>query len=149
MKQLIIETVCKTYKVSESELQIRTRLRSIVEPRQVAMYLLVRHTNLNTVSTGHIFGLDHSTVVYSMKTVRERCDIDPKFKSKIDLIEFTIKDHNAAAIESDSNSITEAIESIPQLENSKYGLLRQLRELKIVASKLGLNKAVTLLTKYA
>ena len=149
MKQLIIETVCKTYEVSESELQIRTRLRSIVEPRQVAMYLLVRHTNLNTVSTGHIFGLDHSTVVYSMKTVRERCDIDPKFKSKIDLIEFTIKDHKAVAIESDNNSITEAIESIPQLENSKYGLLRQLRELKIVASKLGLNKTVDLITKYA
>ena len=149
MKQLIIETVCRMYEVSESELQIKTRLRSIVEPRQIAMFLLVKHTNLNTVSTGHIFGLDHSTVVYSMKTVRERCDIDPKFKSKIDLIEIMIKDHNAIAIESESNSITEAIGSIPQLENSKYGIIRQLSELKTVASKLGLNKAVNLLTKYA
>ena len=149
MKQLIIETVCRMYEVSESELQIRTRLRSIVEPRQVAMYLLVKHTNLNTVSTGHIFGLDHSTVVYSMKTVRERCDVDPKLKSKIDLIEVIIKDHSTTVIESESNSITEVIENIPQLENSKYGVLRQLKELKTVASKLGLNKAVNLLTKYA
>ena len=47
--------VCKYYNIEPDEMKSKTRKREICFPRQVAMYLLKKHTNLSLASIGEYF----------------------------------------------------------------------------------------------
>lgn len=58
--------VCKYYSISESELTGSKRSRSIVYPRQIAMYLARELTDLSLPKIGDAFGgRDHTTVIHA------------------------------------------------------------------------------------
>ena len=66
---LIISQVCKFYSVDEIALRGSQRSKGIAEPRQVAMYLVRKLTNLSLPDIGLQFARDHSTVLYAITKV--------------------------------------------------------------------------------
>ena len=60
--------------------------------RQLSMYLAKRHTNNSLKTIGDNFGgRDHSTVIYSCKTVEDLMDTDPLVKDALDELEKKVK----------------------------------------------------------
>ena len=66
---LIISQVCKFYSVDEVALRGSSKTKGIAEPRQTAMYLIRKLTNLSLPDIGKEFGKDHSTVLYNIRKV--------------------------------------------------------------------------------
>ena len=80
----IIEAVTEQYKVKITDLKGKSRLREIVLPRQVAMYLAKELTNLSLKSIGYHFGgRDHSTVIHAIQTVNDFMDTDKEIGTSV------------------------------------------------------------------
>lgn len=75
----IIAATSSHYRISVKEFLSKTRRREIAWPRQVAMYLTQKITERSTPEIGGYFrGVDHTTVLYSIKSVNKRL-IDPDY----------------------------------------------------------------------
>jgi chromosomal replication initiator protein len=74
--------------VPVDKLQGKTRKRSVVIARQLSMYLAKNYTNESLKIIGDNFGgRDHSTVIYSVKAVKDLMDTDSMFKSTVSELE--------------------------------------------------------------
>lgn len=71
---LIISQVCKFYSVDEMTLRGSQRNKSVVEARNVAIYLIRKLTNLSTPDIGEEFGKDHTTILHSITKVQSSLD---------------------------------------------------------------------------
>ncbi len=81
---LICELVADSWGTTVSRLESPLRSRAIVEPRQVAMYLLRELLNLSYTEVGRLFGgRDHSTVIHSIRRVEGRLRSEPSFQTRI------------------------------------------------------------------
>lgn len=88
----IKELVAEHFKVGVEKLQGKTRKRSIVIARQLSMYLAKNLTNQSLKTIGENFGgRDHSTVIYSCKTVQDLLDTDIVFKDTVSDLEKKIR----------------------------------------------------------
>lgn len=66
----IQKTVSKYYKIKTSELLLRKRCKSIVQPRQIAMAIAKQLTNHSLLEIGHAFGKkDHTTVLHACRKI--------------------------------------------------------------------------------
>jgi len=80
----IIRTVSEAYKVGANDLKGKKRTRSIVVPRQIAMYIAREITEYSTTELGLEFGgRDHTTVMHSCQKIDEQLKLDPSLDSKI------------------------------------------------------------------
>jgi len=80
----IIRTVSEAYKVGANDLKGKKRTRSIVIPRQMAMYIAREITQYSTTELGLEFGgRDHTTVMHSCQKIDEQLKLDPTLDSKI------------------------------------------------------------------
>lgn len=66
---LIISQVCKFYSIDEVLLRGTQKNKGTAEARQIAMYLIRKHTNLSLPDIGKEFARDHSTVLYAIRKV--------------------------------------------------------------------------------
>lgn len=83
--------IAKIYKLRLDELCENTRRASIVEPRQIAMYLAIEHTGASLAAIGQNLGKrSHSTVLHAAKTVRDRMDSSKEFREKVENIKKTL-----------------------------------------------------------
>ena len=88
IKQLVSDYL----KVPVEKIQGKTRKREVVMARQLSMYLAKHHTNNSLKSIGDKFGgRDHSTVIYSCKTVEDLIDTDPLMKDALHELEKKVK----------------------------------------------------------
>jgi len=63
----------------------KVKKREIVIPRQVAMYLCKRFTQLTLQLIGENFGgRDHSTVIHALESVEDMMKAEPSFKNQVD-----------------------------------------------------------------
>ena len=84
--------VAEYFKVPVEKLAGKTRKRSIVIARQLSMYLAKNMTNQSLKAIGDNFGgRDHSTVIYSCKTVQDLLDTDQVFKDTVADLEKKLK----------------------------------------------------------
>jgi chromosomal replication initiator protein len=84
----IIETVILFLGVKKDSLKEKSRLRHIVEARQISMFLIKKHTNLSLTEIGNLFGgRDHTTSIHSINKVQDMIDTEPQFKQRLLLIE--------------------------------------------------------------
>lgn len=67
---------------AEVDLKMRTRKRYVLEPRQVACYLIRQNTELSLMKIGKILGIDHSSVIHSVDVVRELRKYDKAFAER-------------------------------------------------------------------
>jgi chromosomal replication initiator protein len=80
----IIAVITEHFGVRIADLKSKSRLRSYVIPRQVAMYLAKELTNLSLKSIGYHFGgRDHSTVIHAIQTVNDLMDTNKEMKDTV------------------------------------------------------------------
>ncbi len=90
--EFIQKLVAEHFKVDVSTLQGKTRKRSIVIARQLSMYLAKNLTDRSLKGIGDNFGgRDHSTVIYSCKTVQDLMETDTFFKDTVEELEKKIR----------------------------------------------------------
>lgn len=90
--EFIQELVAKHFDVPVEKLSGKTRKRHIVVARQLSMFLAKKMTDQSLKAIGDMFGgRDHSTVIYSCKTVQDLLDTDMIFKDTVNEIEKKIK----------------------------------------------------------
>lgn len=91
---LIIKTVANYYNVSAADIKGKNKSKSVVIPRQVAMYLCRNMTDFSTTEIGYEFnGKNHSTVMYNVQKVeamlnsseKDLYNVIEKIKSQIKL----------------------------------------------------------------
>ena len=88
----IVRDVCEFYKVSVNLLHSGSRKREIVKPRQVAMYLAKKYTDLSLSKIGLIVAnRNYSTVIHSEKAVKEQLEVDKSFKAELETLESMFK----------------------------------------------------------
>ncbi|ODS32888.1 MAG: chromosomal replication initiator protein DnaA [Candidatus Scalindua rubra] len=73
----ILNSVTKNFGVQLSQLHSKRKLKSIILPRQIAMYLARKLTNLSLEEIGgYMGGRDHTTVIHADKKIRKLKKID-------------------------------------------------------------------------
>ena len=84
----IKKLVAEHFSLPIEKLQAKTRKREIVIARQLSMYLAKNHTKDSLKEIGANFGgRDHSTVIYSCKTVQDLMDTDLLFRDTVQVLE--------------------------------------------------------------
>ena len=90
--EFIQKLVADYFKVPVETLNGKTRKRSIVIARQLSMYLAKNMTDRSLKALGEVFGgRDHSTVIYSCRTVQDLMETDPFFKETVSDLEKKIR----------------------------------------------------------
>ncbi|MFQ5956645.1 MAG: chromosomal replication initiator protein DnaA [Candidatus Brocadiales bacterium] len=84
----ILSTVAASFNLTLSQLQSKSRTRSVASARQVAMYLSRRLTKLSLQEIGgYMGGRDHSTVIYAEEKVKATRSRDRSFAKLLDEME--------------------------------------------------------------
>ena len=84
--------VAEHFSLPVDKLQGKTRKRQVVIARQLSMYLAKNLTDKSLKAIGENFGgRDHSTVIYSCKTVSDLMETDMIFKDTVSELEKKIK----------------------------------------------------------
>jgi len=65
----VLQAVARFFGVTIEELKSKARHKTIVVPRQIAMYLLCEDAHLSTPEAGRLLNRDHTTVLHGMKQV--------------------------------------------------------------------------------
>ncbi len=89
----IQRVVSDYYKVRIQDLKGSSRIKSIVVPRQVCMFLIEKHLGKSLTDIGRSFGnKDHTTVINARERIKNLQGTDPDLKRDID--ELTTRIHN-------------------------------------------------------
>ena len=88
----IKNAVARHFKIKVSDLEGKSRKRTLAYPRQIAMYLCRELTDYSNVRIGGIFGnRDHSTVMYACDKIRYDIETDEELKKEVQSIMDSIK----------------------------------------------------------
>ena len=80
----VIETVAKYYNISVQEIVSSSRSKELVQPRQVAMYLVRQETDASLPEIGALLGgRDHSTVIHGVERVKERLESEDQLRRDV------------------------------------------------------------------
>jgi len=89
---MIIKEVAGHFSVKASDMKSTKRVKSIMTPRQIAIYLARKLTNSSLVSIGEKFGgKDHATVIHSIKRIEDEISVKKELKDTVEKIELRIK----------------------------------------------------------
>jgi chromosomal replication initiation ATPase DnaA len=80
------------FDVAPAAVRSQIRTPAVVEARQTAMFFLHTLCNLGCAEVGRLMDRDHGTVLHAIKTVRNRCDVEPLFKKCIESLKAVVKD---------------------------------------------------------
>lgn len=76
--------VAEEFNIRQADLNGRRRTADIAHPRQIAMYLARRYTQLSLQDIGAAFGgRDHGTVIHASKTIETKMRQDPDLRAVI------------------------------------------------------------------
>jgi chromosomal replication initiator protein len=82
--------ICRQYGLTRDELLSHHRSAKYVGPRQLAMYISVRRTQLSLTVVGRHFNRDHTTVMHAERKVTARINREPKFSIEVAALEANI-----------------------------------------------------------
>jgi chromosomal replication initiator protein len=89
---IIIKEVSSYFSVSSADLRSKKRIKSVLVPRQVAIYLARELTDSSLVSIGEKFGgKDHATVIHSIRKIKEDIKVKKELKGAVEKIESKLK----------------------------------------------------------
>jgi chromosomal replication initiator protein len=83
---MIMNAVSKHYGLKIKDLKGVSRAKNFSLPRQIAMFLIRRYTNLGFREIGQIFGKDHSTAVHAHQKIDAEIETDPELRKNIETI---------------------------------------------------------------
>jgi chromosomal replication initiator protein len=89
---LTVETiqaaVARHYQLKIHDLKGASRARSVARPRQIAIYLTRKYTELGLKEIGaHFGGRDHSTVLHACETIETGLEADPSIREAVEGIQ--------------------------------------------------------------
>ena len=88
----VIDAVCKYFNISREDLTGKRKTKEIVEPRQIAMFLILEFLSLPLASVGQIFGgRDYTTVIHARDKISDSLKTDKKRVVQINDIRNMIK----------------------------------------------------------
>ena len=88
----IIKSVSTYFNVSTDDLKGKKRVKTIVTPRQIAMYLCRTMTNSSLPKIGTAFGgKDHTTVIHAYDKIADAIKSDSTLKNQVDELKETIE----------------------------------------------------------
>ena len=82
----IMAKVCKFQEVDLELVISKDRHKRLVEARHICIYFIRQLTPLSLKETGELFGVDHSSAIHAIQSVKDRCDTEPMFKKMIETI---------------------------------------------------------------
>ncbi len=86
--ELIQEVVANHYQIKLQDMKSAARLRTLAFPRQVAMYLSRKLTNLSLPVVGQSFGgKDHTTIMYACEKIEAMQNEDSAFRQELEGLE--------------------------------------------------------------
>jgi len=93
--ELIQKVVSKYYKIKESSLKGKKRIKSIVLPRQIAMFLSRELTNLSFPEIAENFGgKDHTTIMHAWKKIAKQREEEENLRRELLELENLLKKEN-------------------------------------------------------
>ena len=80
----VIEIVSKFYNISVPEIVSASRSRELVQPRQVAMYLIRQETDASLPEIGALLGgRDHTTVIHGVERIKDRLEAEEQLRRDV------------------------------------------------------------------
>lgn len=73
--------------ITAFEMGKKCREQHIVVPRMMCQYILRTKCYWSLPKIAQMFSQDHSTVINSVKKVKDRCDTEPEFKAALQAVE--------------------------------------------------------------
>ena len=88
---LIKDVVGNYYNISIEDFNAKKRNKSIVLPRQIAMFLCRELTDLSLPRIGEEFGRDHTTIMHAYEKISSDLKIDTQLKSVLEELKSKIE----------------------------------------------------------
>ncbi len=89
---MILKEVSAHFSISAADIRSEKRVRSVLIPRQVAIYLARKLTGLSLVGIGERFGgKDHATIIHSIKKIEADIKVKKELKNSVEKIEQRLK----------------------------------------------------------
>ncbi|MDR1396773.1 MAG: chromosomal replication initiator protein DnaA [Desulfarculales bacterium] len=85
--QAIMAEVAQSYGLDSKDLSGKSRRRQITKPRNLAMFLCRKHTDVSYAGLGKLFGRNHATVIYGVEQIERNLSLDSKISQEIHYIE--------------------------------------------------------------
>jgi chromosomal replication initiator protein len=83
----IQRVVAERFHLKQAEMKSKKRTKTIVQPRQITMYLCRELTSLSFPEIGrHFGGKDHTTVIHACRQIEKRVEADASFKQLVESI---------------------------------------------------------------
>jgi chromosomal replication initiator protein len=84
----IIQAVARFYNLKASDIRGASRLKRLVRPRHIAIYLIREHTDNSFPDIGRLVGnRDHATIQYGYRKIKDELGTDPNLASFVEMIE--------------------------------------------------------------
>jgi chromosomal replication initiator protein len=83
---MVMKAVESYFKVSRTELMSEKRSKNISHPRQIAMHLIRRYTDMSYPEIGDSFNKDHTTVMYADKNIQKKIVKEASVKHEVEQI---------------------------------------------------------------
>ncbi len=81
----ILKLITEEFSVTAKEILGKARTQAVSLPRQIGMFLAREHTEHSLEEVGRFFGKrDHTTVLYAVAKIKERCAKDHAFQSQVE-----------------------------------------------------------------
>ena len=81
----IQKAVAERFQIKQSSLKEKSNTKKVVYPRQVAMYLCRKLTELSYPEIGRLFNdKHHSTVMHSVEKIERLAEDDPNFRKVVE-----------------------------------------------------------------
>lgn len=89
--EIIRKTIANYFEIPVENLEIKSRKRKIVLPRQICHYFVKETTDLFLIKIGKMIGnKDHATVLYSIKTINNLIERNKEIAGQVNEIKFLI-----------------------------------------------------------
>lgn len=92
---IIKEIISEYFDLRIEELNAKKRNKSIVYPRQIAMYLCRELTDLSLPKIGDAFGRDHTTIMHAHDKINNELQIDATLKKTIEELKEKINNYHS------------------------------------------------------
>ena len=83
----IVAHVCRYFQIDPDTLTAKSKKRSLVYPRQLAIYLIRKYTDEPLHSIGALFGRDHSSILYAARAFEKKLSSSPRARREADFVE--------------------------------------------------------------
>lgn len=72
--RLIYADICKIFDLTQDQIKSKTRVREVIIPRHISMYVMSRITDETLSDIGRFFNTDHSVILYAIDSVKKMID---------------------------------------------------------------------------